>query len=83
MKMNETIQQTTKLFEEGRKQYFKRIGNNLANPLNGSNTYYSLIDKLLSKIKAPAIPPLIRIGNFVLDFNAKTEVFNAYFIQQC
>ena len=36
MKMNEMIQQTTKLVEDSRKQYFTKIGKNLANPKNES-----------------------------------------------
>ena len=59
--MNEMIQQATELVEASRKQYFKKIGKNLANPNNGSKTYYSLINKLLNKVKAPTIPPLIEM----------------------
>ena len=81
--MNEMIQQTTKLVEESRKQHFKRIDSSLSNPHNGATTYCYLMNKLLNKVKAPAIPSLIENFTFMQDFTAKADIFNAYFIQQC
>ena len=53
------------------------------NPETGKKRYWSLINKILNKAKIPIIPPLIENDIIVLDFTAKVEIFNDYFIQQC
>ena len=52
-------------------------------PETGRKIYWSLINKILNKAKIPIIPPLLENDIFVLDFTAKAEIFNDYFIQQC
>ena len=45
--------------------------------------YWSLINKILNKVKIPVIPPLLENDVFVLDFTTKAEISNDYFILQC
>ena len=42
-----------------------------------------MINKILNKAKIPIIPPLIENDISLLDFTAKVEIFNDYFIQRC
>ena len=77
------ISQGSKLIADAKDEYFTKIGRTLSNPETGRKLYRSLINKVLNKAKIPIIPPLLENDIFVLDFTAKAEIFNDYFIQQC
>ena len=81
--MNEMISKGSKLIEDAKDRYFKKIGTTLSSPETGIKSYWSLIHRILNKAKIPTIPPLLENDIFVLDFTAKAEIFNEYFIQQC
>ena len=73
----------SKLIEDAKEKYLTKIGRTVSHPETGKKLYWSLINKILNKAKIPIIPPLIENDIFVLDFTAKAEIFNDYFIQQC
>ena len=73
----------SKLIEDAKDKYFTKIVRTLSNPETGKQLYWSMINKILNKAKIPIIPPLIEKDILVLDFAAKAEIFNDYFIQQC
>ena len=73
----------SKLIEDAKGKYLTKIGRTLSDLETGKKLYWSLINKILNKAKIPIIPPLIENDIFVLDFTAKAEIFNDYFIQQC
>ncbi len=77
------ISHSSKIVEDAKQKYFSKIGTTLANPATGSKTYWSLINKVLNKVKIPEIPPLLENDIFVLDFSSKAQIFNDYFILQC
>ena len=77
------IFQGSKLIEDAKDKYFMKIGRALSNPDTGKKLYWSLINKILNKAKIPIIPPLLENDIFVMDFTAKAEILNDYFIQQC
>ena len=77
------ISQGSKLIEDAKDKNFTKIGRTLSNHDTGKKLYWSLINKILNKAKIPIIPPLLENDVFVLDFTAKAEIFNDYFIQQC
>ena len=81
--INSMISQGSKLIEDAKDMFFKNIGVKLSKPETGIKTYWSLINNLLNKAKIPIIPPLLDNDIFILDFTAKAEIFNEYFIQQC
>ena len=81
--MNEMISKGSKLIEDAKDRYFKKIGTTLSSPETGIKSYWSLINRFLNKAKIPIIPPLLENDIFVLDFTAKAEIFNEYFLQQC
>ncbi len=77
------ISQGSKLIEDAKNNYFLKIGGKLSSPTTGIKSYWSLINKVLNKSKIPIIPPLLENDIFVLDFTAKAQIFNDYFILQC
>ena len=60
-----------------------KIGRALCNPDTGKKLYWSLINIILNKAKMSRIPPLLENDISVMDFTAKAEIFDDYFIQQC
>ena len=77
------ISRGSKLIEDAKQKYLMGIGRTLSNPNTGRKTYWSLVNKLLNKTKIPIIPPLLENGIFVLDFSAKAQIFNNFFVTQC
>ena len=77
------ISRGSKLIEDARQKYLTNIGRTLSNPNTGRKTYWSLINKILNKAKIPIIPPLLENDILVLDFSAKAQIFNDYFVLQC
>ena len=81
--INYMISRGSKLIQDAKDRYFKKIGAKLSSPETGIKTYWSLINKLLNKAKISIIPPLLENDIFVLDFTEKAEILNEYFIEQC
>ena len=77
------ISHGAKLIEDAKSRYFMKIGETLSDAKTGRKMYWSLINKILNKAKIPLIPPLLENDVFVLDFEAKADIFNDHFIQQC
>ena len=77
------ISQGANMIEDAKQKYLMKTGQTLSNPNTGQKTYWSLINKILNKVKLPIIPPLLGNDIFVLDFTTKAEIFNDYFILQC
>ena len=81
--IQDMILQSSKIIEEAKSQYFKKIGRTLSNSKTSQKTYWSLINKIMNKAKIPVIPPLLEKDIFVLDFESKAQIFNDYFVGQC
>ena len=77
------IARGSKLIEDGKDKYFTKIGRTLSNLETGKKLNWSLINKILYNVKIPIISPLIENDMLVLDFTAKVEILNDYFIQWC
>ena len=71
------------LIENAKQNYFMKIGRTPSNAGAGEETYWSLINRVLNKANILIIPPLLENDAFVLDFKAKAQIFNDYFICQC
>ena len=63
--------------------YFKNLGERLNDPLTGPKTYWSILKRLMNKVKIPTVPSLLVNGVFVTDFREKAGMFNAFFAEQC
>ena len=81
--INNMVSQVSKLIEDAKNNYFVKIGNKLSDPTTGVKSYWSMVNKILNKAKIPLVPPLFDNDIFVLDFTAKAQIFNDYFILQC
>ena len=75
--------QGTRLVEEAKQKYFLKVGQTISRADTGNKLYWSLINRVLNKVKIPLIPPLLENGKFVLDFESKVQIFNHYFLLQC
>ena len=62
------------MIEDAKQKYLMKIGQKLSDPNTGQKTYWSLINKILNKVKIPIIPPLLENDIFVLDFTTKAEI---------
>ena len=71
------------MIENAKRDYLLDTAENLANLVIFSKTYWSLISTLLNKAKFPIMPPLYKNLLFIIDFEAKVQVFNDYFILKC
>ena len=77
------IAQCPTFIEDAKNNYYVKIGEKLSSPITGIKSYWSLVNKVLNKAKIPLIPPLLENDKFVINFSAKAQIFNDYFIFQC
>ncbi len=82
-RMQKMISEGSKLIEDAKHSYFRRVGNTLADPGTSGKKYWSLINTVLNKAKIPVIPPLLENGLFITEFSEKAEIFNNHFVLQC
>ena len=63
------------------------ITNNFAiklnNPLLQAKTYWSILKTIYNDKKIPLIPLLLIDDKFVTDIQAKANIFNTFFVDQC
>ena len=71
------------LIESAKLDYYKTIAEKLNNPETAPKTYWSLLNRMLGRVKVPSIPPLLANGSFVTDFKEKAKLFNNFFSKQC
>ena len=71
------------LIDKTKSKYFSDLGKRMNDPLTAPKTYWSLLRRLMNKVKIPVIPPLLINGIFETDFEKKAGVFNSFFAEQC
>ena len=71
--MSEMISRGSKLIENAKDSYIKKIGMTLARPETGTKTYWSLINNILNKAKVPTVPPPLENDIFILDFTGRLK----------
>ena len=64
-------------------KYLHSLGNKLNDPQTGAKSYWSILNKLLQKIKIPLIPPILSNGTFITNVSEKITLFNTFFADQC
>ena len=74
--MNDLISQTKTL-------YYENLAKKLNNPLLQANTYWSILKTFYNDKKIPLIPPLLIDDTFITDTQAKANIFNNFFAEQC
>ena len=63
--------------------YLNNLGKRLNDPVTTPKNYWKIIHRVMNKSRAPKIPPLIHMGNFVLKCTEKAKLFNDHFAKQC
>ena len=66
----------TSLINESKNRYIAKMSAKLDNPKSVPKTYWTIINKFLSKKKIPIIPPILVNGELVSDFKQKANIFN-------
>ena len=75
--------ETTRMIINAKNEYYLNLGRRLSNKLNGPKTYWSILNRLISKKNVTNIPPLLENGKFVTNVEANANVFNEYFVTKC
>ena len=66
-----------------RPKYLHSLGNKLNDPQTCAKSYWSILNKLLQKIRIPLIPPILSNGTFITNVYEKITLFNTFFADQC
>ena len=75
--------ETTRMITNAKNEYYLNVGRRLSNNTTGAKTYWSLLNRLISKKKVSNIPPLLENGLFVTNVEDKANIFNGYFVAKC
>ena len=54
-----------------------------SDPSAGTKSYRTTLKNILNKKKNSVIPPLLENGVFITNFQAKADIFNELFVEQC
>ena len=81
--IQQMISDGAKMIQKAKLNDLLRVGHTLANPGTSGKSYWSLINSIVNKAKAPNLPLLLENGPFDTDFSAKAQLFNDHFIHQC
>ena len=71
-----------KAVENAKSSYLSLMGDKVNKPGASQKSYWKIINRIMTKCRAPKIPPLIN-NRFVLDCKEKTKYFKEFFSQQC
>ena len=75
--------ETSRKVANAKEEYFSNLGQKLSDPANGIKTFWSTMNRLINKKKNINVLPLLENGLFVTNIEAKTNIFNEYFVQMC
>ena len=75
--------ETTHLIDRAKEHCFETFGKKLSDPLTGTKSYWTTLNNILNKKKNSVIPPLLENGVFITNFQAKADIFNELFVEQC
>ena len=75
--------ETTHLIDRAKEHYFEKLGKKLSDPSTGTKSYWTTLKNILNKKKNSVIPPLLENGVFITNFQAKADIFNELFVEQC
>ena len=68
---------------KAKEKYLQSLANKLNDPQTCAKSYWSILNKLLQKIKIPLIPTILFNGTFITNVNEKITLFNTFFAEQC
>ena len=76
--LSETSIFDSNLIADAKSSYFSSLGIRLNDPSTGPKTYWSILKRLMNKVKIPSVPPLLVNNLFVTDFTEKAGIFNTF-----
>ena len=82
-KVQEACHLINDLICKGKNEYYSRMSCKLSNSKTSSKAYWSILKTFFCDKKVPVIPPLLFNNEYITDFNAKANIFNTYFSNQC
>ena len=59
------------------------MGNKVNDSGKSQRSYWKIINRVMSKCRAPKIPPILINNQFILNCSEKAQHFNVFFSQQC
>ena len=59
------------------------MGNKVNDSGTSQRSYWKIINRVMNKCRAPKIPPILIINQFILNSSEKAQHFNDFFSQQC
>ena len=74
---------TCKMVASAKEKYLMNFGWKLADRDQGPKSYWTVLNRLISKKRVINIPSLLEDGRFVTSIQTKTTIFNDFFVQQC
>ena len=71
------------LIQKAKQNYLSKVLKKLSDPSTSTKCYWSLLKTLLNDKKISCIPPIFHSNKYIIDFKEKSEIFNAFFAEQC
>ena len=73
----------TRLIIAAKEKNLIRLSAKLEDPSTAPKTYWSILNRFLSNMKIPKIPPILVNDKVVSNSDEKAELFHLYFACQC
>ena len=77
------VNEINELVSYAKNLYYVNLAKKLNNLLLQTKTYWSILKAFYNDKKFPLIPPLLIDDKFVTDIEAKANIFNKFFADQC
>ena len=77
------VNEINELISNAKNLYYVNLAKKLNNPLLQAKTYWSILKTIYNDKKIPLIPLLLIDDKFVTDIQAKANIFNMLFVDQC
>ena len=81
--MVNTANECTRLIIAAKEKKLIRLSAKLEDPSTAPKTHWSILNRFLSNMKIPIIPPILVDDNVVSNLAEKAELFNSYFAFRC
>ena len=69
--------------EADKSSYLKNMGNKVNDSGTSQRSYWTIINRVMNKCRAPKISTILINNQFILNCNEKAQHFNDFFSQQC
>ena len=63
--------------------YLTNMGNKVNDSGTSQRSYWTIINRVMNKCRAPKIPPILINNQFILNCSEKAKHFNNFFSEQC